>query len=292
MFNKPEDMVLRDTLVFCAENRRFQVVSIARPREPELVGSCELPFDSWKVLLRDTLAYVANVTSLKVINVARPDAPQEVGSWSGRTLGMAIRDTVLFTASSYYGCKALSIADPGQPRVLDSVSLDGWMADIEVIDTLAYVGGSVLHVINTADPENLGVVGSWTPPWTIRRLDREPPYLYAACYEAGVCILESLQTGLQGADPVGRPSQPSIRLVPSVTAGPVELELPPLMLGCEAVEVFDATGCKVTELPIAKFGPGNRVKLDFGSVRAGVYVVCVRAEGRRFTTKVVKTGRR
>ena len=79
MFNQPQDMVLRDTLVYVAENARFQIVNVARPREPVLVGSCVLPFASHGLDLEDSLAFVGNTTSLQIVNIARPSNPVVIG---------------------------------------------------------------------------------------------------------------------------------------------------------------------------------------------------------------------
>ncbi len=291
--NYPEDMVLRDSFCYIAENRRFQILNVARPREPELVGSCELPFDSWKALLQDTLAFVANVTSLKVINVARPDNPAVVGGWNGRTLGIDLQDTLAFTASSYYGCVALSIADQRAPYTLDSLPLDGWMADVVVIDTLAYVGGSVLYVVNVADPRNLRPVGNWTPPRTIRRLLWEPPYIYAACYEGGICILETLQTA------ISEPHQPPprkgrLRVWPSVTASHLSVELPALLSGAR-LELYSVAGNRIKNVPIVAAASSEtafRYQVDMKDVPDGVYVLSVKVGNKSYTTKVVKTPRR
>jgi hypothetical protein len=51
--------VLRETLVYVAEDYHFEIFSIANPRNPRLMGSCGLPNASGDLWLVDTLAYVA-----------------------------------------------------------------------------------------------------------------------------------------------------------------------------------------------------------------------------------------
>ncbi|MFO7638917.1 MAG: hypothetical protein R6X14_06430 [bacterium] len=291
VFNPPQDMILRDSFCYVAQDRRFQILNVVRPREPTLVGTEVLPFDSWKAVLRDSLTYVANVTSVQMVNVADPSNPTIIGSLGGRTLGIDIRDTVLVTAGSYYGSVAWSIADPRNPRELGSLPLDGWMADVAMVDSFAYVGGSSLYVVDISNPESLHVVGTWSPPWTIRRLLWEPPYLYAACYEAGLCILEIAPTGM-AERPRTAVTGSAVGVSPSVTVGPVWLELTGYTGPSLLVEVHDSQGRLQMRSECRDAGKRGRFRCDLSAFPAGVYFLSVRTGNRSHTARVVLAERR
>ena len=280
----PKDMVLRDTLVYLAGRYRFNIVNVARPREPVLVGSCALPHDSWKVILRHTLAYVANVTSLQVVNIARPDSPAVIGSWNGRILGLDIIDTVAITASSYYGTVALSIANPAAPYVLDSLPITDWLADALVMDTLAYVGGNTLHIINMTDPGNLRKVGAWSPPYTVRRIVYEPPYIYLTCYDAGVVILEQTEVGLAEEQPQPYRGFRQVRVYPSPSGQSVTIS--GNATASMRLRVINACGREVMRQECV--GRADQVRMDISHLTAGLYFVEIESEGQRGIGKFVK----
>ncbi len=286
----PKDMVLRDTLIYLAGRLRFHVINVARPREPELVGSCVLSGDVWDMDMEGNLAYVTS-RYFTTVDVSRPDSPQVIHEWGSRASGVDIVDTIAYLA--YYGLKTASVANPTSPYILDSVPLNDIISDVVVVDTLAFVGGYTLHIFNVADPRNIRQVGSWTAPHWVRRLLYAPPYLYAACYAAGVCILETTQTSIE--EPLSRrPGVIAVRVWPSVTMRWVHVEVAAPASPLE-LELFDAMGSKVPDAAwssIVSLGDCFRMELDLAGVPAGVYVLRSRVEGKTWTTKVVRTRRR
>ncbi len=287
MFNQPQDMVLRDSLVYCAELRRFQIVNVARPRQPALVGSCVLSGDAWDLDVEDTMAYVTS-NALTMVSIARPDSPRVVATWN-TMVAVDVEDTIAYT----YGSGAvwsLNVANPASPHVLDTVRISGWVSDVVVGDSLAYVGGQQLYVINISDPANLRVVGQWTPPHEFRRLLWTPSYLYAACYEAGVCILETVAVGLEEPQEKGG-KQANIRLSPSVTTGPVTVTAG-RGNGRPYVRLYNGSGASVGESVIQGKLGATTVQLDLSGYPDGVYFVNLQRNGMSFTMKVVKAKRR
>ncbi len=134
--NWPEDMVLRDSLMYVAEDNFLEVINVARPREPELVGSCELNGYAGDLDVVDTLAFLSH-NPLLVINVADPENPAIVGTWSGRTHGLDAEDSIVYGTGPYTGLVALSVADPTSPYVLDSLYMENWWNDVAVSGSLA-----------------------------------------------------------------------------------------------------------------------------------------------------------
>jgi len=162
------------------------------------MGSCGLPFESYDLDVEDSIACVANILSLQTVNVARPDNPYVVGTWSGKTAGVDVVDTVAYAGSIDYFLDSLNVKNPAAPHVIDTLNLGDAPTDVAVVGSRAYVSGGFnwVKVVDVSDPAALKLEGTWFGPGWTRRLEYAAPYLYAACSEAGVCILETLPTGI------------------------------------------------------------------------------------------------
>lgn len=284
--NYPEDIVLRDTLAYLAEDYVFEVVNVARPRQPELVGSCGLPGDSRALAVKDAVAYVAQGSrGLYCVGIADPRTPAVQGSWAGRSSGVCVVDTLAFVAGPYTGCVSLNVANPASLRVLDSLHLTDtlWWNDVVVVDSLAYVGGERIWVVDVSDPWNMRLVSgvSWKPPYLVRRLFYAPPYLYAACYEAGVCILETVQVGMNEPSAARRPTSQPTMLTPNPSPGLVSVRAGPDL---KSVVVRDVLGRAVKLVK-----PGGVVfTIDLAGCQSGLYFIELRYDTGRRTEKLIK----
>jgi hypothetical protein len=248
-----------------------------------VVGTVNLPERSYKLVLADTIAYVANLTSLQVLSIARPTAPRIIGAWNNYVTGVEVVGDRLY-ASGFDRFYSLDVSNPANPQPLDSVYVERTMFDVTVIDTIAYVGGWVMRAVSIADPSNLRVLDYlWVPPSQyIRRLVQSPPYVYVCATDGGVCIMETLATGLSER-PIGSAGETGFKLVPSHGAG--RLHLSGSSLSSLSITVSDVTGRAVhknlVQLPAV---------LDLTALPDGVYFV--RAEQGRFATKYTKSSGR
>jgi hypothetical protein len=279
----PEDMVLRDTLLYAAGRLRFYVVNVARPREPVLVGSCVLPGSSGNISLADTIAWVTNL-GLYAVSVANPASPRVIGSWSGQALGVKIADSTAYVSCAYCFV-TLNVANPVQPVTLDSIWLNDFLFDVAVIDTLAYAGGNRLHVFDISNPGDLREVSSWAPPYTVNRLCYDGLRLYAACYDAGVCVLETTAVGV--TEPrVFRPPRWALNCQPNPTRGRIAWGLAGLNSARGTWTLRDVTGRSVRQGSVAA-GVG-RLVLDLTSEPTGVYIVELEVARLIHRARVVK----
>ncbi len=292
IFNRAEDMALRDSLLYVAEDDKLQIVNVARPRQPQVVGTLSLPERSGELILADTFAYAATYAGVVIVGVARPQSPYVVGTWPRDAIGIDLRDTILYAVTYSSPTEdvllSLSVANPAAPYLLDSVIVPRTMFDVVVIDTVAYVGGWELRFVSVTDPRDLRLLGErWVPPsLSIRRLLYEPPYVYVAATDGGVCIMETLQTGV--AEPVEpRTLAAGINVTPSVTRRFIRVravgEEQPL-----ALAVHDVMGNQVA----ARLSrTGGLYLVDMQNVPVGVYLVCARTATGTQTAKVIKTRR-
>jgi hypothetical protein len=284
--NPPEDMVLRDSFVYVAEANRFQVVNVARPREPELVGSCITQDGVYFGLeVQDTFAYLMS-GRLQVINIARPDAPVIVSSTSlGGAAGLAVRDTFAYIPNGWDSVRVYSVADPATPRLLSSAPCGVWPWDAAVGESTLFVAtsdGWGVDVYNISDPGQPVRTGTAPAATDIRRLHYADGLLYAAMWDAGVAVYETTQTGV--SEPGGAPpSQTLLRAWPNPTARWCLLMAP--RTRPSVVVVRDAAG---REMPVPTEDSHGAVALDLVRLPSGVYFAEVTSVKRRELVKILK----
>jgi len=282
----PEAMVLRDTFVYLAGRLRFNVVNVARPREPELVGSCVTgDATSAGLCLSDTLAYVGN-DGTDVVSLRNPASPQVVGQFGRGAWNVTVRDTFAFLSSG--GIVAYSISDPTHPRPLDSLSVGSGTWWIEAVGTLLYTGNrDGVRVIDAGDIHNMRVRGFAATPYTVKRLTYKSPYVYAACWEAGVSIFESTHVGLNGATATCRLRVGHLRVFPNPTTDHFRLDLAGFPGEQVSIVVRDVAGRDVMR-PSGLAIQMQSALVCVASLPRGVYFVEVVGAGRRESVEFVK----
>jgi hypothetical protein len=283
-FDQPQDIVIRDTLAYMAERLRFQVFNVARPRAPVLVGSCVLPSDVTDLDLEDSLAFVTTLP-FSIVNVSRPNSPVLVGSSNVDASGVDAVDTIAYITAPYTGLVALNVARPAQPMTIDSLYLPNWWNDVVVVGSRAYVGGTYIKVVDISDPTDLRVIGSWTPPYLVRRLCYSAPYLYAACYDAGVCVLESTAVGVSET-PTRELADHNMILTPSLTSGRLDVSLSITVATGGTWIVRDVAGRLIRSGRVA--AGQSRFTVDLTSEPAGVYMVELELTRHGYRGRVVK----
>jgi len=268
MFAYPEDMVIRDSFVYCAEGRRFQIVNVARPREPVLAGSCVIQDGVFGLAVEDSLAFVAG-TSLQILSIAEPASPQVIFTGGRPSIGVALSDTFLYVPS-FDTVFVYSIADPAQPRLL-SQSATGRAWDVALGDSRLFIGTNAgveaYDVTNPVQPRRIGAAAA---PYGNSRLCYANGYVYSAMWEAGVAVYETAGTAITepGTTPVLALPLP-VAAYPNPASG--LLRVGPLALNNESVEVRDAAGRLVRRA--GSTGKRNFVEIEISALRSGVYFV-------------------
>jgi len=291
VLNPPEDMVLRDSFVYVAELAHLQVVNVARPREPVRTGSCELTSYASDLHVADTVAFLSG-RPLTIVSVAQAGSPRILSTWSRGVAGLDVVDTVLYAVGQNAQFWTLSVADPTDPRPLDSLHLPSFDGeDVVVIGSTAYASENVIRVVDVSDPANLRLRGAVGIPYWSPRLVYAAPYLYACCAEGGICILETLPTGVaesKSARPIGQ----QLVLSPSVTTGRLTMVVPAVSESKE-LTVYDVAGKEVLRLsaPAQRNVLTERWPVDLSRLSAGVYVLRLDGKGVSQTGKVVLTRR-
>ena len=285
LFNWPEAMVLRDTLLYIAEYARFQVVNVARPRQPTLVGSCNIAGTGMAVFLRDTLAFVST-SPTQIINVADASTPRAVGTLPYST-GVAVRDSFAFLPALFDSLLVYNVADvsaPFQVAVLRFPEGHQYTSGATLADSLLYVGGDYIHVIDVSDPLAPRQTRSWQPPDYASSLAWDSVHLYAACYGAGVCILDTAGVGLAEQNPL--PSPRVAWPTSSVIRDRMVLNLQGMNGKEVIITAFDVAGNVVYSCALR--GQTRTTELSLAQLPTGVYVLRACSDGRATSFKFVK----
>ncbi len=102
----------------------LEVIDIANPASPQLVGGVAMPGEAWCIAIAGNYAYVAGGASgLQVIDITNPSNPQPVGGVGtpGRARGVAIAGTHAYVADYSSGLQVApsQCADPQAVYLLD-----------------------------------------------------------------------------------------------------------------------------------------------------------------------------
>ena len=278
-----ENMVLRDSFVYCAADYQFQVVNIARPRSPTVVGTCNVPDYSYGMRLRDTLAYVSTYP-LTIINVSNPAQPRTIGSIPRGTWSVFVKDSFAYLAA--VGLHVWNVRNPVSPQPVDSLTFGHMVYDVAVIDTLACLSCTDgLRLVSVANPHNMRVVAFRSLPYTGGRLVWAEPYVYVAVRDAGICVFEITQTGISEVER-------SLRMGAGLTVAPNPVRRwSNLVVQGRAgtlATVYDALGREVLRCRVNGQYIESSTKLDLGGLSPGLYFLRLDLPDRRATVKVVK----
>jgi hypothetical protein len=287
VINPLEDMVLRDSFAYVSELGCLQIVNVARPREPLLLGTLGLGSnDAWSLALQDSLAYVTSYP-LAIVSVADPSHPRAVGNiWRG-AFGIAVRDTFVYVAGA--DLFTYSVAKPAQPYLVDSLHVGDFVSAVAVADTLLYIGcDQGMRVVNVADPSNPIVVGFASAPYPVWKVTYDAPYIYAVCSNAGVCVFETTQTGVAERSQTGTRTRHWLGIRPTVSTDAITIAWAGFGCGQVRLSVYDATGRRVARKQEPGYAFDGEAKLSLGRLAPGAYFIEVKSAQRTEIRKVLK----
>jgi hypothetical protein len=154
---------VRDSFAFVGYSgtfgiRSLRALNVADPINPTLVAqeSCyNWPEDC---VLRDSFLYIVEAYQFQVFNVARPREPVLTGSCglSSYATDLRLVDTLAFMSG--LPLTVVSVAQPGNPRILSTWSRG--VAGLDVVDTVLYAVGQnaqfwAVSVANPSSPRTL-----------------------------------------------------------------------------------------------------------------------------------------
>jgi hypothetical protein len=243
--------------------------------------------------VQDTFAYLIS-GRLQVIDVADPTSPTVIGTTAVGGHGIAVRDTFVYVPYGYDTLRVYSAANPRSLRLLGFAPLRTHTWDVALAESSAAVATfNGLETFSLEDPAHPQWRAAISTPYGPRRVVYAPPYFYAAMWEAGVAIYETVGVGI-GERPAVSTQPMGLRIWPNVTSGRVQFAVDARARASD-IAVFDISGKRLRAVTLRSNARGGAVKegmIDLTGLAAGVYVARVESEGTSFTAKVVKTNRR
>ncbi|MCL4377282.1 MAG: hypothetical protein M1409_02690 [Actinobacteria bacterium] len=134
------------------EKSKLFVVDVLDKKHPEVVGSCEVPANSWSVLARGNFAYATssiydentkkyNNSVLQIIDIKNKNNPVLKGSCEvpDGAWEIDIKDNYLFVSNNAGGVNAIDISDANNPVIVNSLNFTGNSYDIVIEGDYGYV---------------------------------------------------------------------------------------------------------------------------------------------------------
>ncbi len=142
------------------------IVNITNVRSPTLTSHLALSGWAQGIAIQNGFAYIAyRFGGISIVDISSPTQPVLMTSYEPVPMnvrGVFVRDSILYAVSDNYGLYTFSISNPDTVRLLGSVSLDGYR--VVVVDTLAYVVGTRLEIVNVKRPDSLFIINTASPP--------------------------------------------------------------------------------------------------------------------------------
>jgi len=186
----------------------LQIVDIADPAKPKIIGSVNTPDYAYGVYVKGNYAYVADRDSgLQIIDIADPAKAMIVASVGSFSYAKDVFVSGNYAyAATFSGLQIVDVADPANPAVVAKVDRLRSTEGIYVQGNYAYVSGnkfkvplydypdptltSSLQIINIADPVNPSVVASVDVPYETTGIYVQGNYAYAAAGASGLQIID------------------------------------------------------------------------------------------------------
>jgi len=246
--------------------------------------------------IKDTFVYIASSFGWAIINVVDPSNPRMINSISMHSSwGMSVVDTFAYIFAGYArdSLSIWSIANPYNPYRISSIYIRRSGYDVVVESGLAYVGSKLgLSVIDVSDPLNPREIGFYVTPDYVRRVFYRSPYIYCACFSAGMCIFEYLPTSIKEKKE-GDVSLPLFNLLQNPVFDKVVIRFNIQKGGKYEISIYDVLG-KLVISKVLKVEKSQKEKvLKFSNLSDGVYFISIREDTQKHIRKVVKIkGRR
>lgn len=198
-----EHVAISGTLAYVAAGGGgLQVVSVADPAHPALVGGLDTLGYAEDVAVSGHVAYLADGPyGLRALDVSDPAHPAEIGSaYTMRyAYAVAVSGHLAYLAAGGAGLAVADVSDPAHPIELGALDTPGYAYGITVSGDTAYVAGgwAGLRIVSVVDPGAPVEVGSCaTPGWA-----------FGVTVSGTLAYVAGAFAGLQIVD-VSNPAQP------------------------------------------------------------------------------------
>ena len=314
---EPKALVVVDTCAFLPDaDNGLQVVNVAQPNAPAVVGFLDTPGIARDLFVQATIAYVADGDSLQIVDVSDPTDPFRLGALA---MPNPCYDAFVVDTFAYVVCESntgsdgtmqvVNVSDPSNAFIVNNVTMNGDPWAIYVLDSYAYVvagdywglhkggvrqvGGlrlerelgiqadieGGLRIVDISDPGNPTLVASYDTPGDPRDVFVDGDLVFIADYDS-LQILQHVIVGVEEKSVVSG-QQLAIRLGqnrPNPFTGSTVIFYSLPVAGSVALAVYDLAGRLVEIIVDEKQEPGvYRVQWRPEDKASGIYFYSLQA---------------
>lgn len=161
------DIALKGDYLYISSREMLDVLSLADPSSPELVAQLAFPSSSTgrSLVIAEDFAYIrVDWNTVAIIDISVPESPTLAGEYDPpeHFESVAVSDDFLYVGCQM-GLRAVDISSPASPVEVGYLPVTGPQILAMAIDgDYLYLSqdGSLVDIVNIADPANLSLVGS------------------------------------------------------------------------------------------------------------------------------------
>lgn len=170
----------------------LQVVDLAAPGDPAILGSVPLPGFGRGVAVSGNIAYVAaSESGLRMVDVSQPANPVEIGFYdtSSSAYDVVVTAGRAYVADRNAGIVLLDVSVPASPVLLST--LGSFTAlDVDLQGDVLYVASGGLRVVDVSDPASPVQVGFLATPSSLQGVTVVSGLAYVAGFDGGLGIID------------------------------------------------------------------------------------------------------
>lgn len=187
-----ERVYYRDGLVYIAAyTQGVQIIDVANPDFPVLVGHAKADAYAWDLALSDQAIYIMDFFSMAIVDIRHPRFPVKRKTMNMMFAhGAAIRGNHLFLGY-VDGLRIMDISDPFNPVDVSDMGPtgDGTGLTVSLWGNYAYVGhGSYIEAYDISNVRKPKQVAYFYPPGNPRKLLAHKGYLYTVLDDSGFVV--------------------------------------------------------------------------------------------------------
>ncbi len=150
--------------IVCDAYRGFKLFNISQPENPILISRYSTGSLLLAAVLKDNLTFVTDGSKLFILNITNLESPSLLGSIAiSRTSYLAIQGNFAYTGGGD-DFSIIDISTPTNPFIVDTISLNLWISEIDIQDNLAVVTNSRsgFYLLNISDKNNIQLIAHIT----------------------------------------------------------------------------------------------------------------------------------
>ncbi len=270
-----------DTLALVATYPGFIIINIKDPANIKVILDGRGLSDVNGVAIRGDFLYAVHfskISSWNIKNLSHPVYTSTLQLYES-VLDLEIKDNYAYIPVGGSGLKIVDISDPRDMKLVAHL-WDGYGADIQIIDNLAFMAAGDVFVIDISDPLHPEKIAWYDTDWTTLKIDVQGEYIYTASEYDGMYILK--YNPVTGISEVTNRQPNTYNLkqnYPNPFNATTTVEFSLEEKSHVSLAVFNTAGKQVVELSSKVYTQGTHtLNWDAGNLGSGVYFIRIKSE--------------